>query len=235
MEKIPGWNRGPSGRGYGAIRDLAPTRERKTAWWNGDFSARRRLGESGFVSEGALMKPTGLAPWTPKAKVAEAAKRHNAERPISPAKRAHRIGRRGAAAILSLVLIAGLAAAAYLYFSNKITGTVTPSGGLTLTGAFATSYPIGTPVSTDWDVINNAGSGILFSMEFNATAPGISCANIVVNMPSGAATGTLNGNTCTYDSAPIATIAPGGNQIATVSLKFLTATSYQVSMQTLGN
>ncbi len=79
------------------------------------------------------------------------------------------------AAVFGIVLIAGIAAATFLYFSNKITGTATPSGGLSIAGAFATNYPIGTSVSNDWTVTNQAGVGILFSMQFNATATGIAC------------------------------------------------------------
>src|SRR3989454_2119626 len=58
----------------------------------------------------------------------------------------------------AIAISAGIASAAFLYFSNKITGTANPSGGLSLSGAFATNYPIGTPVSNDWTVTNQAAS-----------------------------------------------------------------------------
>src|SRR2546426_6812994 len=117
--------------------------------------------------------------------------------------------------VSALAISAGIASAAFLYFSNKITGTANPSGGLSLAGAFATNYPIGSPVSNDWTVSNAAGVGILFSMQFNATAAGIACTDIVVTMPGAAPTCTLTGTTASYLSAPIATIPAGGNQVAT--------------------
>src|SRR5207244_345005 len=139
------------------------------------------------------------------------------------------------AAVFGIVLIAGIAAATFLYFSNKISGTATPSGGLSIAGAFATNYPIGTSVSNDWTVTNQAGVGILFSMQFNATAAGIACTDIVVVMPGGAPTCVLTGTTASYTSATIATIPPGGNQVATVTLKFNKSGSYALTIQALGN
>ena len=139
------------------------------------------------------------------------------------------------AAVFGIVLVAGIAAATFLYFSNKISGTATPSGGLSLAGAFATNYPIGTSVSTDWTVTNSAGVGILFSMQFNATATGIACTDVVIVMPGGAPTCVLTGSTASYTSATIATIPAGGNQIASVALKFVKSGSYALTMQALGN
>ena len=139
------------------------------------------------------------------------------------------------AVVFGIVLVAGIASAAFLYFSNKISGTANPSGGLSVAGAFAASYPIGTSVSNDWTVTNQAGVGISFSMQFNATAAGIACTDIVVAMPGGTPTCALSGTTATYTSAPIATIAPGGNQVATVQIKFVKSGSYALTMQALGN
>ena len=118
------------------------------------------------------------------------------------------------AAVFGIVLIAGIAAATFLYFSNKITGTATPSGGLSIAGAFATNYPIGTSVSNDWTVTNQAGVGILFSMQLNATATGIACTDVVVVMPGGTPTCAVTGTTASYTSATIATI-PARNSTRT--------------------
>jgi len=136
---------------------------------------------------------------------------------------------------MAIATSAGIASAAFLYFSNKITGTANPSGGLSLAGTFASNYPIGTPVGNDWTVTNQAGVGILFSMQFNATAAGIACADVVVTMPGGAPTCVLTGTTASYTSATIATIPPGGNQVATVTLKFIKSASYALTIQALGN
>lgn len=63
------------------------------------------------------------------------------------------------AALGVILAVAGVASAAYLYMSNQITSNISPTGGLTLTGAFAATYQIGASVPSDWDVTNNAGMG----------------------------------------------------------------------------
>ena len=84
-------------------------------------------------------------------------------------------------------------------------------------------------------VTNQAGVGILFSMQFNATATGIACTDIVVVMPGSAPTCAVTGSTASFTSSTIATIPAGGNQVATIQIKFVKSGSYALTMQALGN
>src|SRR2546426_5332843 len=75
-------------------------------------------------------------------------------------------------AILSILAICGAVAGAALYQSQKISGTITPTGGLTLTGSFGTGYVIGSPKVTTWTIVNNAGGSVNYYIEVNVTKSG---------------------------------------------------------------
>src|SRR6266540_1813250 len=150
----------------GRIVDLSRTRERKVSWWGGDLSKRRTTSAAG-APPGRIAKPAPRAFDEDLARL-EAIEAHNAgiraRRPIAMS-RPRRIGRRGAAALLSLVLVAGIVAAVWLYESNRLTGTIVTTGGLSISGAFADTYAIGTTQRSAFVVTSSVANTVTAELE----------------------------------------------------------------------
>ncbi len=238
MKYGPRRNRGPR-RGYGGIRDLAGERRRKTTWWDGDFSVRRRLGDiEDFIMEGAPVRPKGLVYLPPAGQIARAAMRHNRElreRRVSPAARTRRVSRRALAAILSLVIVAGLAAAAYLYESNRLNGVITTTGGLSVSGAFAPSYAIGVTQRSPFIVTSAVANTVTAVLEVNFTAPGISAASLsLVEVGNSALVPTCAADKCTFLTGPFP-IAASGSATVNFDTTFLIGGAYTWTLRALAN
>jgi len=147
-----------------------------------------------------------------------------------------KLGRKGIAVIVAMVAIAGIVAAA-AYQSAKISGTVTPTGGLTLTGSFGTGYTIGSPKVTTWTIHNDAGSSISYYVEVNVTRSGGALASdLDLNFGGSNIVPVCAGSpaVCTYTSTT-SPLASGATTTRDTSLTFKFGAVFTLTEQALGN
>ena len=140
-------------------------------------------------------------------------------------------------AILSILAICGAVAGAALYQSQKISGTITPTGGLTLTGSFGTGYVIGSPKVTTWTIVNNAGGSVNYYIEVNVTKSGGGAASdLDLNFGTSTIVPVCAGSptVCTYTS-PTAALASGATTTKDTSITFRVGAIFTVTEQALGN